>query len=151
MAESQRRRGASCGTIERRRVQSGRGARRPFPHTTETEHETHHHQLAGALALTGCSGTPDCGSDETLSLVKEIWDRETAKQLTQALRREVNAAAIAENMQVRPTLVRMTDYNEQTDTYTCSASVEGKSSMANHTKATSLLQLALLHKVAVSS
>ena len=84
---------------------------------------------AGALALTGCGGTPDCGSEEALGLVTDIFYREAAKKIA-ALGRSEGRSEIAEAMQIKPTLVKMTDYNDRTDTYSCSATLTGKNSTA---------------------
>lgn len=80
---------------------------------------------AGALALTGC-GTPDCGSEEALGLVTEIFYDNTAKRFAEAGRTNVTRSKLVEAMQVTPTMVRMTDYNETTDTYTCDATLSGR-------------------------
>lgn len=80
--------------------------------------------IALLLAMAGC-GTPDCGSDHVLETVSEIG-HELQADSYRALGHDVSDAEVAEQMALKPTYVRMTDYDVQTDTYSCDATLIGK-------------------------
>ena len=81
--------------------------------------------LTGALALTGCGGTPDCGSDDALGVVTDIVYDGMAETFVQAGHIDVTRSRLVDAMQLEPTLVRMTDYDEKIDTYSCDATMSG--------------------------
>lgn len=78
-----------------------------------------------ALAvLSGC-GTPDCGSDLVLETVSELG-HELHADCYRDHGHDVSDAEVAEQMVLKPNYVRKTDYDIQTDTYSCDARLIGK-------------------------
>ena len=81
--------------------------------------------IALLLALTGC-GTPDCGSDLVLETVSELG-HELLADCYRNHGHDVSDAEVAEQVALKPNYVRKTDYDKQTDTYSCDATLIGKS------------------------
>lgn len=91
--------------------------------------KTTHIPILGVFVLAGCGGTPDCGSDDALDLVIEITENKFVEYLMNSGIETAQAQARHKValMKIMPTMVRMTDYNEQIDTYSCSTTLTGTS------------------------
>ena len=76
--------------------------------------------LTGALTLTGCGGTPDCDSEDALRMVVNLAHDDAAATLATVGYR---VARGFQQIDLEPTLVKMTDYDETADTYSCAATL----------------------------